>query len=68
MIQFAQAVDGDGDPYKVTDKCEVGMEEFGGDLRELAVKARPQGDEIRRVHGYKIIQDKAKRHDLPSLQ
>ena len=68
MVQFAEAVDDDGDPYEVADECRVGMEELVGNLRVMAVKARPQGDEIRRVHGYEIIQDEAKRHDLPSLK
>ena len=68
MVQLAESVDGDADPYEEADECRVGVKEFDGNLRVVAVKARPQGDEIRRVHGYEIIQDEAKRHDLPSLK
>ena len=68
MVEFAEPVDGDGDPDEVADERGIGMKQIVGDFRVMAVKARPQGDEIRRVHGYEIVQDEAKRHDLPSLK
>ena len=55
MIKFGEAVDGDGDPDEVADESQLRMEKIGGNLRVMAVKTRPQGDEIRRVHGYEII-------------
>ena len=68
MVELADTVDGDGNPHKITRKCRVGTEKITWNLRVVAVKPRPQGDEIRRIHGHKIIQDEAKRHDLPSLK
>ena len=59
MIQLADAVNGDGDPHEVADECRVGVKKFTGNLREMAVKTRPQGDELRLVHVDSIRQNEA---------